>query len=1458
MAISMNLRVLARKLEKGSDDLLIEASNKNPDIFEKVATAVAAASTLLEEVADDIDQNASLEITPKQLDELAALASAFDVSEDPFLKKQASVLDELLVTLGSSKHALAQVSKEDELNRIRAERRKARGEEAYEAPRKAHAELSKSKEIAKAVEQQVKRYIPLEAPLQTRYPPDRPGGQLARIADGVYQDLLTGIIYDYKQGYKTQKGNEIPGGSVENQTRDFNDYRNQGTSLFETRQSLMGRYASDDLGLQKYANGNSIGKCLLMARDWSIQTGNKIFIKAAIDSAMKEGLNTSEVGAILASNIKTAQRSEVFLPSTDPSEITDEEILVRNNELNKWDPLKDLEDKPKQVEFETLSIDESAENYINAITLLSAIEKSGVGEGWIKDQIYSMYGAGTLLPFVNVLRAYFLWKPLLSKITGEPINKKPSILYFEDQFLPPEYKEALDKAIDRMESGKSTIVPTSSDRISTKNFTEIPDEPIPYWDSVARQSSIGLVINAIKELAPHLLKEAVELAEKDGMSQEYIRSVLAKDIKNDYRKGLGEQDEIKIAETIFPILKSLGWNSLVTKHLNIMASVGVSKSLINKLAGTYCPKALAIPSFDHLRSILKRAGVAELDLEDNDKDFEEIDIDSEPVSGDKPVFPGPIPVETPKVKLTSGLITPLDDAEKWNATYKSIRQSLMSSPQVAVWKQQVSSGNREEAEQEYKDLFDAKMNYQGLVGPFELDGSGKTWLSVIKTTLSDGPATIPVKQTPIGISKTDPVPTVEGVWAHYQKQYGISPENVQKIHDLVKKSLIKEKEKIDDVFSARIDGKIRKYPGVDIPVSIQKLFAEMPESKDLVYGMFERFESVAAVEIALAKFIAEKIKSSGKHDGAVKAIQDELIISAKKDLEEYERQSASMPEKVEKVKAGIQDKTQSINNIIASFEEQIRQLPPGDTDKKQEIEDKIKVAQQELREAERSAQAMISNTEGKVKEILSRSKRTSAKAARPDQILKEIINKEIGQIMPPVKDLIDTAKSLTGPVNKRKAEDLRRQYLTDISKVLYNAILARNGLPPIFPDAKYIPLSEFSAKLLEFASGGKSKQEVFRLPPDGLTTFWDDPNGYMDALKEAREAFPWKKELTPEQKAERNEEMDSLMSALGYVPPFMKLWGKTSTAALLYGVKDYTIPDFGELKTLFSNPAEYIKKYTEGKKNPKFKAERKNIPKEWDLIEEATKGGEVVRKMIKGMIFGGASLEEIKNNLKEKYPKAVLPEGILDFIYQELSDEFTASRRARKEFNNWMEEQGYYPPDKPVLGTKTFRNIIDPKRNFQQSPIQMPKEKSMGEMKEERKKIDTGTDAGVEQGAFGGGPESVISDNKKVKTFFGDEKGWVSSFNNARGAMKREVPEMWSKYNEEVAFAKKKGQRSEGVGTDAYRAFINDHMWQNGWAPAFEKAVVSSGEINKSWAALAYELGLFKAFGGAKAFRTRS
>jgi hypothetical protein len=243
MAIQSDIRVLAKQFEKMADDIL-EKNQDNPR-FQSLVDAVAATSLALETKAEEVgDQPGGF--TESQLDEIAALAKSFDESEDPFLQKQASVLDELMLTLAAPKNAVAEARKveQDEVNRLREKYHKSRGEECYSFPKESLDKQNNAKETAAAVDK-VKRFAPLEAPLSTRYAPDYPGNMMTRINDHVYQDSLTGKIYDFKAGYRTNKGNEVPGTAVENQIPDLGTVQ-EGHTMFSTRESLMSRYAEDE------------------------------------------------------------------------------------------------------------------------------------------------------------------------------------------------------------------------------------------------------------------------------------------------------------------------------------------------------------------------------------------------------------------------------------------------------------------------------------------------------------------------------------------------------------------------------------------------------------------------------------------------------------------------------------------------------------------------------------------------------------------------------------------------------------------------------------------------------------------------------------------------------------------------------------------------------------------------------------------------------------------------------------------------------------------------------------------------------------------------------------------------------------------------------------------------------------------------------------------------------------
>ncbi len=187
---------------------------------------------------EDIMNDKVSHITPEKLREIVVLASEFDKSGDPLLMKQAAVLDEILLTIGAQKSAIiaAKRSQDLEVARLKA---LAEGKEKnpYTVSKEVH---DKSNHVAEAQKEisKIKEYRPMESPLNTRTCPDHPGAQMARVAEHTYQCSLDKNIYNYETGYATMKGNNVPGGSVSNQTQSLYDRPNEFTS-FETRENKL-------------------------------------------------------------------------------------------------------------------------------------------------------------------------------------------------------------------------------------------------------------------------------------------------------------------------------------------------------------------------------------------------------------------------------------------------------------------------------------------------------------------------------------------------------------------------------------------------------------------------------------------------------------------------------------------------------------------------------------------------------------------------------------------------------------------------------------------------------------------------------------------------------------------------------------------------------------------------------------------------------------------------------------------------------------------------------------------------------------------------------------------------------------------------------------------------------------------------------------------------------------------
>lgn len=186
--------------------------------------AVDALSQFLEEDTSSFD---SEESDKKELDlaSVAELATQLDAHEDPDLQKQASVLDELLMTLAAPADAKEkfELAQEAEINRLRDKYRTQDRERLYQGPKKALDEKIKASEAIKAIKDSIKEYRPLETMLSTRTCPDHPGAQMARVGEATYQCAMDKKVYDFRAGYTSLKGNKIPGGDVSMQSQSLSD-----------------------------------------------------------------------------------------------------------------------------------------------------------------------------------------------------------------------------------------------------------------------------------------------------------------------------------------------------------------------------------------------------------------------------------------------------------------------------------------------------------------------------------------------------------------------------------------------------------------------------------------------------------------------------------------------------------------------------------------------------------------------------------------------------------------------------------------------------------------------------------------------------------------------------------------------------------------------------------------------------------------------------------------------------------------------------------------------------------------------------------------------------------------------------------------------------------------------------------------------------------------------------------
>ena len=233
MRIAELLMAMATWLESPENEALCLAED-NEECTKVVVESCILAAALLKTAASEVDAIEPPDpskITPESVEGLANLAAAFDASGDPELKKQASVLDELLLSIAAPPNAYAMRKDLQDQRLIDLKKR-------YEDPRKELHETNLIGQSEKVIEksQMTKKLQINDQPLSTRTCPDHPGSQLARVGESMWQCSLNHKIYNYETGFQLENGAKVPGGDVSLQTQNLNvPYH----AIFDTREERL-------------------------------------------------------------------------------------------------------------------------------------------------------------------------------------------------------------------------------------------------------------------------------------------------------------------------------------------------------------------------------------------------------------------------------------------------------------------------------------------------------------------------------------------------------------------------------------------------------------------------------------------------------------------------------------------------------------------------------------------------------------------------------------------------------------------------------------------------------------------------------------------------------------------------------------------------------------------------------------------------------------------------------------------------------------------------------------------------------------------------------------------------------------------------------------------------------------------------------------------------------------------
>ena len=232
------LKILSAALEDNT--IRLELFNGEEKFAEILAPAEEAIAKLnLVELPKDITTTVAF-ADPQTLfstcvSKMGALADVLDGATDPSLNKQASVIDELLLTISAPENyadnfKAAQTKKLDELRQL------------YQRPNEELHKVIGVEDAKKAIEKSeyAKAVRPLETPLSTRYCPNHAGAPMARIGNAEWQCSLDHKVFNYEAGFTDDKGKKHPPAgapAIAEMTKRPMEYH----SLFSTREEHLNK-----------------------------------------------------------------------------------------------------------------------------------------------------------------------------------------------------------------------------------------------------------------------------------------------------------------------------------------------------------------------------------------------------------------------------------------------------------------------------------------------------------------------------------------------------------------------------------------------------------------------------------------------------------------------------------------------------------------------------------------------------------------------------------------------------------------------------------------------------------------------------------------------------------------------------------------------------------------------------------------------------------------------------------------------------------------------------------------------------------------------------------------------------------------------------------------------------------------------------------------------------------------